>query len=704
MRYFLTIKMLALYSIKLQNLNILLFGIVNFANNIFRLKFFIMINNPMFNKLNEVIDFKIVDSKHITEAAKKGIENAKNQLNTIYSVSDDKRNFENTLLALDNMYNALTKVYEIESLLAFVHPEKEIRDECLKQTAVLEKFFNEIALSEPLYNAVKSYSKTQDAESLKGGRKKYLKETIEEFERNGFALPKEKRDELKIIQDKLSDLGIQFDSNISSYKDFLIVTEKEIDGLPDDYKEEHRQDDGTYKIGLAYPSYVPFMKYCKSDEARKIMAEKYKNTAADKNLDILKQILTEREKMAKLLGYKTFAEYRTENRMAKNPKNVWDFENRLKDKVTEKAHKDYHELLQVKRKYKNDQSIQTVESWEAAFYGNILLEEKYELDNQKLKEYFDVNRVIRGLFHIAQHLYNIEFKEIENPSVWHNDVRFFEVKEKGKLIARFYLDLYPRPDKYNHAACFGMIPGKQLDADYQIPTASLVCNFPKPVKDKPALMLHSDVETFFHEFGHLMHDLLTRAELSAQAGTTVARDFVEMPSQIFEHWAWEYESLKQFARHYKSGEFLPETLHDKMIAAKNVGSGLHVLQQIFYGTLDLTFHDKYNPNGNKSTTQLVKELQNEITLYKYQENTHFEAGFGHLNGYAAGYYSYLWALVFAEDMFSVFLENGIMDKNTGLKLRKLVLERGSTIDEMKIVKEFLGRESNEEAFLKSIGL
>src|SRR6056297_988736 len=585
-----------------------------------------MIKNPLLNKPNETIDFKSIQSNHIAEAVENGIEKANNQLHTIYSVKDNSRTFSNTLLALDNLYNELTKVYETESLLAFVHHDKDIRDECLKQTAILEKFFNEIALSEPLYKAVKNYSRTEEAKKLQGARKKYLKETIEEFERNGFALPKEKRNQLKNIQDSLSD----------------------------DYKEEHRQDDGTYKIGLAYPSYVPFMKYSKSDEARKKLAEKYKNIAADKNLDVLKQILIEREKMAHLLGYKTYAEYRTEERMAKNPKNVWDFENRLKEKVTEKAKKDYQELLEVKRKYKNDESIQTIESWEAAFYNNILLKEKYKLDHQKLKEYFDLNQVIKGLFSIAQHLYDIEFKEVKKPSVWHHDVRFFEVLEQGKLIARFYLDLFPRPDKYNHAALFGIIPGKKMEDGYQIPTASLVCNFPKPTKDKPALMLHSDVETLFHEFGHLMHDLLTRAELSAQAGTNVARDFVEMPSQIFEHWAWEYDALKQFAKHYKTGEVLPESFHDKMLASKNAGSGLHILQQIFYGTLDFTFHDKYNPNGEQTTIELVKELQNKITLYKYQENTHFEAGFGHLNGYAAGYYSYLWALVFAEDMFSVF--------------------------------------------------
>jgi oligopeptidase A len=660
--------------------------------------------NPFFNELNQTLDFKNITTKHVKDATEKSINDAKENLNIIFEVDPNERSFENTMRSSDDLYNELMKVNESISLLAYVHPNDEIRNECLASTSEFGKFFNEIALNEDLYKAVKDYSKSEEASKLNGAEKKYLKETVEEFERNGFSLPKEKRDQLKVIQDKLSDLGIQFDSNISSYEDFLIATEEEIDGLPNDFKNAHIQDDGTYKIGLEYPSYVPFMKYSKSDKARKELTFKYKNTAADKNLDILKEIFIEREKVAKLLAYSTYAEYRTEDRMAKNPQNIWDFENKLKTKVRVKAERDYDELLEVKRKYTGDESAKTIESWEAAFYNNLLLEEKYELDNQKLKEYLEVGQVIDGLFQIAQHLYGVKFEEKKDPSVWCDDVRFFEVKENNQLIARFYLDLYPRKNKYNHAAMFGMIPGKKLGDIYQIPTASLVCNFPKANGDTPALMLHNDVETFFHEFGHLMHDLLTKAELATQAGTSVARDFVEMPSQIFENWAWNYEALSLFAKHYKTGELLPKELHEKMLAAKNVGSGLHVLQQIFYGILDMTFHDKFNPNGSKSTTELVKELQNEITFYNFQDGTHFEAGFGHLNGYAAGYYSYLWALVFADDMFSVFEKNGIMNQETGLKLRRVVLERGSTIDEMEIVKEFLGREPNEDAFLKAIGL
>jgi thimet oligopeptidase len=665
--------------------------------------------NPLMNELNQVIDFENITAQNVIDATDHSIAKAKDDLQQIYNLPKESRSFDNTMLALDDVYNELVKVNEVISLLAYVHPDDGIRNTCLEKIAEFGKFFNELGLSEELYAAVKDYSLTDETKGLQGARKKYLKETVEEFERNGFTLPKEKRTELKVIKDKLSDLGISFDSNISSYQDFLIATEEQMEGLPDDYKKTRKQKDlpdgkagGTYKIGLDYPSYVPFMKYSTSDEARKELARKYKNTAADKNLDLLKKILIERENMAELLGYKTYAEYRTEDRMAKSPENVWSFENNLKDKVLPKAERDYKELLEVKEKY-TGKKADKIESWEAAFYNNILLKEKYQLDNQKLKEYFEVGNVIDGLFQIAQHLYGVKFEEVKNPSAWHEDVKFYEVKEEGKLIARFYLDLYPRDNKYNHAAMFGMIPGKMMEDEYQTPTASLACNFPKATEDMPALMPHNDVETFFHEFGHLMHDLLTKAELASQAGTNVARDFVEMPSQIFENWAWDYESLSLFAKHYKTGEVLPKEMHEKMIAAKNVGSGLHVLQQIFYGTLDMTYHDKYNPEGEKSTTDVVRQLQSEITLYPFQEGTHFEAGFGHLNGYAAGYYSYLWALVYAEDMFSVFEQNVIMNQELGLKLKQVVLERGSTVDEMEIVKEFLDREPNEKAFLKSIG-
>ena len=232
----------------------------------------------------------------------------------------------------------------------------------------------------------------------------------------------------------------------------------------------------------------------------------------------------------------------------------------------------------------------------------------------------------------------------------------------------------------------------------------MVCNFPRPTEDKPSLLSHDQTVTFFHEFGHLLHNILTRSPLSSFAGTNVERDFVEVPSQILENWAWDYQSLKRFAKHYETGDILPKALFDRMLAAKNVNSGNNTLQQIYYGMLDMTFHDKYDPTGSVSTTQIVKDLQNEVTLFPYVKGSHFHASFGHLTNYAAGYYGYLWALVYAQDMFSVFEEKGILDQATGKALRDKIYAKGSTEDPMMLVKDFLGREPNQKAFLKSLGL
>jgi thimet oligopeptidase len=280
----------------------------------------------------------------------------------------------------------------------------------------------------------------------------------------------------------------------------------------------------------------------------------------------------------------------------------------------------------------------------------------------------------------------------------------FEVYQDGKLKGIFYLDLFPRPNKYNHAACFGIKNGKMTSNGYQLPMASLVCNFPEPTADKPSLMPHGQVETFFHEFGHVLHHMVTTADLYSQSGTNVARDFVEAPSQIFENWAWNYDAVKLFAKHYDTREVMPEELFNKMLAAKNVGSGMGAAGQIFYGTYDLTLHDQYDPNGDITTTEVLSELQNDILTMPYTDGTHFQCAFGHLNGYGSSYYGYMWSLVYAQDMFSIFQENGILDQPTGLRYRNIILAKGSSEEPLDLVIEFLGREPNNEAFLIDLGL
>ena len=664
--------------------------------------------NFRFGSFNTLMDFNTLNSEYIKNSAEQIIDASKESLKSIYAVKKETRTFDNTMLALDDMYNALSTVGSHISLMANVHPDAAIRDQSRASLEILEKFENEVGLDEELYRAVKEYAQSSEAKKLTGYKKRYLEETVRDFERNGFALPKEKRDELKTIQDKLSELGIAFNNNIASSNDFLLVEEKDMDGCTDDFKKTRKQEDGKYKIDMSYPSYSGFMKSSTSESARKALYMKYNNRAVDKNLDVLNEMLINRQKMATLLGYKTFAQYQVEERMAKKPSKIWDFEKKTLEKVKAKAQKDYQELLATKRNYLKDNSVQVVNTWESSFYNNILLKEKYQLDQEKVKEYFEINHVMDGLFQISQHLFDVKFIEIKDASVWQKDVRAFEVKQGDKLIGRFFFDLHPRANKFNHAACFNMIRGKATDKGYQIPTATLVCNFPQATADQPGLMYHSlgsaSVETFFHEFGHVLHNMLTTSALYSYAGTSVARDFVEAPSQIFENWAWNYDALKLFAKHYKTGEVLPKELFDKMVAAKNVGSGIAASYQIYYGMLDMTLHDGFDPNGKETTTDVVKRLQNEITPYQYVEGTHFQAAFGHLTGYAAGYYGYLWSEVYSADMFSIFEKNGIMDQKTGKRYRDIILAKGGTEDPLELVKQFLGREPNQDAFLKSLGL
>jgi thimet oligopeptidase len=661
-------------------------------------------DNILLFQVNDLIKFDKLDTAQIKNATQFVIENSKKQIDKISQIEVGKRNFTNTMAAYDDLYSSLNSVTSIIYLMAYTHPDSAIRSKSQECIEILSKFDNELNLNEDLYRATSEYSKTEEAKKLIGFKKKFLDERMKFYALNGFNLPKEKRDELKIIFDSTSSIGLEFSANIAAVKDYIEVTEEEIKGLPDDYRNDHKLDNGKYKIDLSYPSFVPFMQLSENDEARRKLSFLYLNRATDKNLPLLQKLLTEREKAAKILGFKTAAEYMVAENMAKTPDKIWDFENSLLVKVKPKAEADYKELLELKQKTKKNAKDTIINSWEYQYLLNKQLKEKYSVDQQKVKEYFEVNNVIKGILLICSKLYNVEFKEVPNAPAWHSDVKLFEMTSNGNLLARIYLDLYPRDDKYGHYACFGMIHGKQKDSAYQVPTAALVCNFPKATKDMPGLLSHDNVTTFFHEFGHMMHFVFSRSELATQSGITNTHEFVEVPSQFFENWAWNYESLKLFAKHYKTGKVLPVELHKKMWDARNLCSGIDANRQIFYGMLDMTYHDKYIPEGTTTTTEALKELQNKVSIFKYVEGTHMQASFDHLVGYGAGYYGYMWSKVYAEDLFSVFEKEGILNTKTGNRFRDEIISKGSTMDEMEMMKIFLKRDPNQDAFLKSMGL
>ncbi|MFQ5485430.1 MAG: M3 family metallopeptidase, partial [Desulfobacterales bacterium] len=337
----------------------------------------------------------------------------------------------------------------------------------------------------------------------------------------------------------------------------------------------------------------------------------------------------------------------------------------------------------------------------------ILGEEKYNLNEEEIAEYFELNNVIGGLFTITQKVFGLKFREIENPSVWHPEVTMYEVRDAAtnRRMGYFYLDLFPRENKYGHAAHFGITKGKATPQGYQYPMASLVCNFTRPTEDKPSLLKHkSEVVTFFHEFGHLIHGMVTTAKYYDHSGTSVDRDFVEAPSQIFENWVWDKEALKLFAKHYQTGEVIPDNLVDRMIAAKNMSTGGDMAFQVFLGMEDLTLYDTWGKQGPEPLLDMTQRLHKQVLMWNETPNTARIASFGHLNGYAASYYGYAWSKVFAQDMFSVFEQEGILNPDVGLRFRTEVLAPGGSREALDLVRDFLGREPNNEAFKRSLGI
>ena len=661
--------------------------------------------NPLIIDINDRFDFENLKVGHIEEATDIVLKEADIIKNEIINLKDDQLNFENTLLRLDDLYAVVGGVSGPGYLMGSVHTDEVIRNEGLDASKKVQNYYTDLSLNEDLYNTIFKYSKTKEAKNLTGYKKKFLQDVMLDYKRSGFSLPSEKRKKVKKVLDRLTELGLEFDKNIRSSQDTLFLKEKELEGLPENYKKERKQADGTYAVDTSYPSYGPFMKLAESDKSREMLRFKYNNRASESNIIVLDDILRNRMKLVKLLGYSSYAEYRTEDRMAKNPKNVWSFENDLKDKLRPKALQDVSEMLKIKSK-RLKKKAKVIHPWEAGFYENLLKLEKYDLDGEEVKKYFEFNNVTQGLFTIYQTLFSVRFERVENASVWHEDVQMFSVYDKktDELIGDFYLDMFPRANKYSHAAAFGFRGGKLTKDGYRRPATALVCNFPKPTEYQPSLLTHDNVETYFHEFGHLVHGVLTTSLLVSYAGTSVARDFVEAPSQMLENWVWQKESLGLFAKHYKTGDVIPGQLVDKMLAAKNINSGTKGLQQVFYGILDFTLNDGYDPDGKQTSTELLKQLQNEVTLYPYQKGTNQQASFGHLNGYGAAYYGYKWSEVYAHDMFSIFKKKGIMDPDTGLRYRNIILEKGGTADPLDLVKEFLGRDPNSDAFLRSMGI
>ena len=590
----------------------------------------------------------------------------------------------------------------MSGFLSYVSTDKNFRDAALALQMEMSQHMVDIATRRDVYRAIKAYADTKP--QLEPDQALLLKDMMIGFKNSGMELSDEDLETFKKLHKEKAQYVIQFDKNIQEYKDYLDVTQEELAGMGEDYISKlQKTEEGKYRVTLDYPDYIPFMQNADSDEARKILEYKYNRRGGAENVELLEKTLTLRREIAQLLGYKNHAQLKLENRMAQNPDRVFTFLKGLEKRLKPMAKKEDKNLLAYKNEKKGSKS-RSLLPYENAYWATKYKKENLDLDPEKIKEYFPSDRVISGMLDLFGNLFGISFEPVNIP-VWHPDVQAFKIinKTDGSLVAYFYMDLYPREGKYKHAACFGLVEGHEKeDGSWQVPFVAIVANVNKPSKDTPSLLKHNEVTTLFHEFGHVLHNALTKARYSSQAGTSVSWDFVEAPSQMLERWGWNADVLKKISKHYKTGEPLPDDVLQRMIAAKNFGSGGVYLRQNFFAQYDMTLH---TAPRTLDTTKTYFDLTKKIRGLPLTKGTYPQASFGHImGGYDAGYYGYLWSEVIAQDFFHEFEKNGIFNPEIGLKFRREILEKGGTVEETEMVKNFLGRPEQIGPFLQAIGL
>lgn len=608
---------------------------------------------------------------------------------------DAELTWDATLGRLDRAKLAIRNAGDFPGLMAVAHPDAAVRDTAKLCEPKIDAFETGMWLDPKLARVVKRYAAKK--EPLSGPRAHFLDRVLKELRRNGLELDEKGQARLRQINEELTKLGQDFDTNLAESHLEIQVTPAQLEGLPKEWLASHPADaNGKVHVSTDYPDYFPVLTYAKDRKVALDLYKQFENRAADKNVAVLEKILKLRWEKAKLLGYGTWADYVLELRMAKDAKTVAAFLESLKKHLTKKGQAELAEFKAQRAKL-GGKATDPIPPSDRLYLEDQVRKAKYGLDSKEVSKYFEVRRVKDGLLAITSRLFGVQFRKAENAPTWHADVEAMEVVDgKGAVIGRFYFDLYPRDGKYKHAAVFSIRDTvKMPDGSRLMPIAAIECNFPKPGGAAPALMSHQDAVTFFHEFGHVMHHLLSESELSTFAGTSVARDFVESPSQMLEEWAWAKETLDLFARHHDTNAPLPKELHAAMLRSRSFGRALATQRQLFLAALDQAYHTR---EPGFDTTKVLAEVNDAYTPFKYVEGTHFQASFGHLIGYDAGYYGYQWALSIAQDLFTRFKKEGLLNPKTAADYRAAVLAPGGTDDEANLVAKFLGRPPSDAAY------
>ena len=612
------------------------------------------------------------------------------------------RSFAAILAPLDEIEDRFIRTFGKTAFMGYVHPERDVRDAGNAAEERIQKWAVDLLFRSDFYQAIKGFSETPEAEELTGARRRFLDFLLRDLRKAGHELDEEARAEVKRLTQRLVELGVLFQRNIDEHQDHMAVTKADLEGMPESYVNglEPGEEEGTYKISMAYPDVIPFMENSPRRDLRQELLRKFNSRAVDSNRPLLEEAMAARARIAEIFSRPSWAHHQLEEKMAKTPEAVRDFYTALLPGLSEIGQSELGKLTEMLRADGLDDRLQF---YDFRYYDTQLRKRDYGVDPTVVASYFPLQQVIDGMFELTGEVFGLRYRKVEQP-VWHPDVLAYAIDDasSGDQIAQFFMDLFPREGKFSHAAAFPMVPGRRLpDGSYQKPLAAIVANFTKPGEDRPSLLQHKEVETFFHEFGHILHQTLTRAELTKFSGTSTEGDFVEAPSQIMENWTWQTDVLARFARHYETGEPIPAQLVSQLTAAKNLNIALLTLRQAQFGLLDMWIHDE-TPEKDLDD---IHARSSEVSLFPAQADTFYPASFGHLlGGYDAGYYGYLWSEVYGDDMWSRFENEGVTNPAVGADYRREVLEKGGSRDGIEHLRAFLGREPNNEAFLRKLGM
>src|SRR5881394_3827246 len=645
----------------------------------------------------------------VDAAMKDAITKASAALDQIGAQDPGKVTFKSAVVALDDLTYRAGITANRATIIKETNTNPAMRTAGENAVKAFQEWVVGIDYREDVYKAIKAFADTHP--KLTGEDEKLLKETLRDYRRAGLELPPDQRKEVEQLRKELSKLGTDFDTNIVKANAPVMFTKADLDGLPDSFFASPgiKTGDDVYTVMANVTwQFNTVEENAKSEATRKQLYLIRDTLAKDSNVPVLNQMLALRNKIALRLGYKSWDDYQTEIKMAKTGTNAEKYINDLVAGSQPKFDSEVAELQKLKAADTNDPNARIM-VWDWRYYSNQRDKQKYAVDKEALRTFFPFQKVLDGMFSIYQNIFGLKFQKIAAPYKWIDDLQLYLVTDSGtgEPLGMFYLDMFPREGKFNHFAEFEIVGGKLLpDGKYQRPTVALLCNFPPPNGDTPSLMTHQDVETLFHEFGHCLHTIVTRAKYGRFAGTHVPGDFVEAPSQMLQNWVWDKKVLDTFAADYKeASKKIPAEIVKKMNDAKLANAGVFYRRQFAFASLDLELHNQHAEDMPFDCVAISNPILEKVFL-PIDPSTTFVSYFGHLNGYDAGYYGYAWADAIAADMATVFekAKDGYLDKQAGMKLRREIYEPGDSRDVNESIEKFLGRKQSIEPFLKKIGI